>query len=262
MRPAPDARSIPGVTPTDDLLRALETAATATDIDQLEESVLRATVATMCSDSVAVTSLDPQRRPARTHPGGFFGMPEQSLFDRLHCSSPWALATHTQNRGGVPLRISDVLSQRHYRSLAIYTDLFRSLEIDHQVAFSVPLPERAPLCVVVNRHGVDFTAAEITALTALRTTLSAVAQRPQHDTVPADPLPLVDRDRIALQRLTMREAAILALVSSGLSNFVAGRQLGISERTVSKHLEHVFAKLSVTNRTAAAAVWHGSRERP
>jgi DNA-binding NarL/FixJ family response regulator len=59
-----------------------------------------------------------------------------------------------------------------------------------------------------------------------------------------------------LDGLTPRESAILSLVSGGASNVVAAHHLGISDRTVNKHLEHIYAKLQVTNRTAAAAVWH------
>jgi DNA-binding NarL/FixJ family response regulator len=40
----------------------------------------------------------------------------------------------------------------------------------------------------------------------------------------------------------------------GATNHQIARRLCISERTVAKHLENVFRRLGVTNRTAAAAV--------
>ncbi len=41
----------------------------------------------------------------------------------------------------------------------------------------------------------------------------------------------------------------------GLTNRQIGRELGISEGTVRKHLEHVYARLGVTNRMSAVAAY-------
>jgi DNA-binding CsgD family transcriptional regulator len=53
-------------------------------------------------------------------------------------------------------------------------------------------------------------------------------------------------------RLTTREAEVLYWVSKGKTNKDIGDILGSSPRTVNKHLEHVFEKLHVETRTAAA----------
>lgn len=53
--------------------------------------------------------------------------------------------------------------------------------------------------------------------------------------------------------LTRREAEVLAWVAQGRSNAATAVILDISELTVKKHLEHVYAKLGVWNRTEAAA---------
>jgi DNA-binding CsgD family transcriptional regulator len=52
--------------------------------------------------------------------------------------------------------------------------------------------------------------------------------------------------------LTPREAEVLRWVAAGKTNRDIGEILGSSPRTVTKHLEHVFAKLGVETRTAAA----------
>jgi DNA-binding CsgD family transcriptional regulator len=65
-----------------------------------------------------------------------------------------------------------------------------------------------------------------------------------------------DHLRPALLReagLTKRESEILTLVASGLSNAQIARELTLSEPTIAKHLQHTYAKLDVTNRTAAVA---------
>ena len=52
-------------------------------------------------------------------------------------------------------------------------------------------------------------------------------------------------------RLTPRETEILQVIAKGLSNRAAGETLGVSRATVRTHLEHIYAKLEVSNRTEA-----------
>lgn len=59
-------------------------------------------------------------------------------------------------------------------------------------------------------------------------------------------------DRLAL--LTEREREVLHLASVGDSNKVISRKLSISEHTVKLHMHHVYEKLGVSNRTAAASL--------
>jgi DNA-binding CsgD family transcriptional regulator len=60
-------------------------------------------------------------------------------------------------------------------------------------------------------------------------------------------------------RLTKRETEVLTLVARGLTNLQIALELQLSERTVAKHLEHVYAKLGVASRTAAVAWARGPR---
>ena len=54
--------------------------------------------------------------------------------------------------------------------------------------------------------------------------------------------------------LTVREGEVLSWLSKGKTNRDIAQILGLSTRTVDKHLEQIYAKLGVENRTAAAAV--------
>ncbi len=58
----------------------------------------------------------------------------------------------------------------------------------------------------------------------------------------------------AYPALTAREAEVLYWVAQGKTNRDIAEILELSPRTVHKHLEHVFAKLGVETRTAAAAL--------
>jgi DNA-binding NarL/FixJ family response regulator len=57
-----------------------------------------------------------------------------------------------------------------------------------------------------------------------------------------------------LFKLTQRESEVLHWVIKGKTNRDIGEILGTSPRTVNKHLEHVFVKLGVETRTAAASL--------
>lgn len=62
------------------------------------------------------------------------------------------------------------------------------------------------------------------------------------------------REAILQERflLTEREAEVLFWLTRGKTNADIGQILGLSKRTVNKHLEQVFQKMGVDNRTAAA----------
>ena len=56
--------------------------------------------------------------------------------------------------------------------------------------------------------------------------------------------------------LSDREREVLVLVAEGLTNAQIAEQLSVSESTVKFHLQHIFEKLGVANRTEAAAFYH------
>jgi DNA-binding NarL/FixJ family response regulator len=53
--------------------------------------------------------------------------------------------------------------------------------------------------------------------------------------------------------LSARELEVLRLVAAGMSNRAIATELTISEHTVARHLQNIFAKLGVSSRTAASA---------
>ncbi|PXW92865.1 LuxR family two component transcriptional regulator [Sphaerotilus hippei] len=69
----------------------------------------------------------------------------------------------------------------------------------------------------------------------------------------ADDVPVLEGLMLAF-RLTQREAEVLFWVVKGKTNRDIGEILGSSPATVKKHLEHIYEKLGVETRNAAAAV--------
>ena len=68
------------------------------------------------------------------------------------------------------------------------------------------------------------------------------------------------RDGVA-DALTTRERQVWALVARGLSNRDIAKRLDLSDNTVKFHVQHLFHKLGVKNRTEAA-LKHATAERP
>ena len=60
--------------------------------------------------------------------------------------------------------------------------------------------------------------------------------------------------RLSAAALTPRETEVLSWLAKGKTNRDIGDILGLSHRTVNKHLEHIFEKLGVETRAAAAAL--------
>ncbi|CAN5606386.1 response regulator transcription factor [soil metagenome] len=68
------------------------------------------------------------------------------------------------------------------------------------------------------------------------------------------------RSRLADAALTPRETEVLSWLAKGKTNRDIGEIIGMSPRTVNKHLEHIFEKLGVETRSAAAALASGHLE--
>ena len=64
-------------------------------------------------------------------------------------------------------------------------------------------------------------------------------------------------ESLAPSRLSRREAEVLGWVAQGKTNKEIGVILELSPRTVQKHLEHIYQKIGVESRTAAAAKTYG-----
>ncbi|WP_281689256.1 helix-turn-helix transcriptional regulator [Pseudonocardia thermophila] len=64
--------------------------------------------------------------------------------------------------------------------------------------------------------------------------------------------------------LTPRELAVVTLLADGLTAAAIARRLTISDRTVHKHLQHIYAKLGVQDRLSAVLVAerHGALQLP
>jgi len=74
--------------------------------------------------------------------------------------------------------------------------------------------------------------------------------------------PALSTRSLARLGLSRRETEVLRWLARGMTNAKIGTVLGLSRFTVRKHLEHVYEKLGVKTRTAAAALAYGESLKP
>jgi DNA-binding NarL/FixJ family response regulator len=82
---------------------------------------------------------------------------------------------------------------------------------------------------------------------AARAAFDALGAAP--DAARAAPPPASDDDR----PLTGRELQVLRLLATGRTNRAIAEDLGISEKTVARHVSNIFLKLELSSRAAATA---------
>ena len=122
-------------------------------------------------------------------------------------------------------------------------DAWRHLDAPYEVARA-----RVLIALACRSLGDDDTAAlELAAAREVFTELGAAP-----DVARVDALGLSD-GLVNTHGLTGRELEVLRLVAAGMSNREIASALVISERTVARHLQNIFAKLRVSSRTAASA---------
>jgi DNA-binding CsgD family transcriptional regulator len=141
------------------------------------------------------------------------------------------------------VQVADLPGERRHRS-AWYATAGRWGCAD-QLALPLPTDPSGARAFVVARDR-PFTPAELEVAEPLcrliggldRQVRALAGRHPQHDAATD-------------VRMTPRELAVLALLADGLTAAAIARRLDIGERTVHKHLEHVYAKLRVTDRLSA-----------
>jgi DNA-binding NarL/FixJ family response regulator len=101
-------------------------------------------------------------------------------------------------------------------------------------------PQRTVRLLFSRRTGSDFSHRDVAVMTLLRPHLQAAYVA-------------AERRRRGVPPLTSRQREILQYVASGYSNRQIARRLNLSETTVRKHLENIYARLEVNSRTAAVA---------
>jgi len=195
--------------------------------------------------TLSICHLASGRREVYGLPAGTLSADERAAFDRHFHQHP-LVRFHGYQGGGVAQRISDSVPFAEFRKSALYNEYYRRVRIDHALALPIYVRDGLLVSFVLNRARRDFSDRERALLDLLRPHLAKL-----YRSTSAHLARVYQRARISGQ-LTTREAEVLRWVAAGKSDAQIGAILGISARTVQKHLQNVYDKLGVENRTAAA----------
>ncbi len=149
-----------------------------------------------------------------------------------------------------PRRLSDVCSLSTWHRTALFAEVFRSLDGDHQLSVMLDLaPPSSAVCWVLTRSRRDFDEDDLAVARGLQPLLR-MAERRHAGTRPV----LAARP----DGPTPRERQVLTLLDQGLTAAAIARRCDVTTRAVRKHLEHLYAKLGCHDRLVAV---HRARER-
>jgi DNA-binding CsgD family transcriptional regulator len=157
-------------------------------------------------------------------------------------------------------RISDFVDSRTWRRRALFNDFYRPLGMTRELTGQLSWgPGGASCCVVLHRAGREFSERDRVMLELLTPHLQAARER-------IDAVALLARIPAAasgnsaapaalLARrlpITARQAEVLEQLCAGETNDGIAHQLFISRHTVVRHVEHLYVRLGVHTRVAAA----------
>jgi DNA-binding CsgD family transcriptional regulator len=142
-------------------------------------------------------------------------------------------------------QVTDFYSMREWHSTGMYSDSARPQGFEHLMEVCLPEPAgseagpgRIARLFLVRGRGAAFSERDRALLTLLRPHLHQAYLD-------------AERRRNPVPDLTPRHWDLLHLIAAGRTNTQIARQLGLSEGTVRTHLENIYARLEVSNRTAA-----------
>jgi DNA-binding CsgD family transcriptional regulator len=166
------------------------------------------------------------------------------------------VAEYAATRNPRPLLMSDFASLSELRRLELYHEVFRPLETNHQLAFSLTIDSDVVIGIGLNRRRGDFSHRDVEAMTLLRPHLACafahVVLKDERRSRRGEASQIARR----LAALTPREREVAALVAAGDGNRRIARTLSISTRTAEKHVANILSKLGVESRVQAVAVLH------
>jgi DNA-binding CsgD family transcriptional regulator len=140
--------------------------------------------------------------------------------------------------------LSDLAGRRLLRSLEIYDEFFHPFGVEYSLSIRMRPSLARAVDVGCTRVATDFSHRDRAVLDVLRPSL-AYLLRPRGPAA---------GDGVSTDAgLTRREEEVLRLVSAGLTNAGVAAALFVAPGTVKKHLDHIYEKLEVANRTQAAA---------
>jgi DNA-binding CsgD family transcriptional regulator len=170
----------------------------------------------------------------------------------VHAHQNPLLEHQLRSKLGLARRLSDVTTRERFHALDLYREVYSGMGLEYQMAFTLPHAPPRHLGVALCRKHEDFSDAERDLVNRARPYLI----QGYRNAIAFSALAGSSADRLleslAGAGLPPRQAETVRLVALGRSNAAIAEEIGISVRTVQKHLQHAFATLAVGDRSQAA----------
>lgn len=168
---------------------------------------------------------------------------------------------HMETRDGRAIRFSDLITRRELHRLGLYRHVYAPLEVEYQIAFTLPSSSQRVLGVALSRSTRDFTAGERDHLNLVRPYLIQAYRNAVDYTRLYGLAGGISLDALKDLGLTRRQAEVLRLLAMGRSNQDAAEELGITTRTAQKHIQLAYRALGVSERSHASRIVWSAAER-
>jgi DNA-binding CsgD family transcriptional regulator len=231
------------------------------DLEELRRGLLAALDRVLPSDYVSLNDVhpDPERTVTIVEPDAPADL--YAIWAELAHENP-LLRYYVRTLDGRANRFSDVISPAELQALELYRRLYVPMGVEYQMAFTLPAGPERVLAIALSRGERDYSDAERDFANRARpfliqAYLNAIAFAASRELPGSGRRAGEDGGTDLLtgllaEGLTRRESEVVRLVAVGRSNHHIAQELGISHRTVGKHLEHSFRKLGVGDRSSAA----------
>ncbi|MBI4680141.1 MAG: hypothetical protein HY753_02725 [Nitrospirae bacterium] len=162
------------------------------------------------------------------------------------------------------LKISDMLTQSQFHNSALYNEYYKKLDTEYQMVMPLLYDRNLLSGFAFNRDMRDFTQEERLILNFLAPHViqahknAAVFSKIRDDKTGVGKMLLdgkakdLSPETMRAMGITLREAEILHWISQGKTNAEISAILNISLNTVKTHQQHIYEKIGVENRVAAA----------
>ena len=196
---------------------------------------------------------------------GFYGRsgfrPELAYLRELWPQCDWLLRMAPRDELWQTHVMSDRVPLRELRRREVYACVYRPLSIDHFLTIPLAVHGQRQAVLMVDRDRIEFSEADRSAGDLVMLPLARIYRSIGARERLAARLADVERALASSAgpahaegagELTPRELEILEHVAAGRTDREIATALYVSPRTVHKHLQHVYEKLGVRTRTAAA----------
>jgi len=206
--------------------------------------------------TLSVCDLDSGHRSVVSDRPGAISPRQIEVFDRYFYEHP-LVRDHGRNPRAVTRRIDDLVPASEFERTPLFNDYYRPIRIDHAMAMPIHVDRKLLVSFVFNRSKCGFSDRDRACLEVIRPHLGHLYRltRALED---ARHAPAPDRTASDLP-LTEREREVLHWLAGGKTDRDIAEILGISPRTVHKHLQRIYEKLGVETRTAAVMRVLGAR---